>query len=430
MKNPNKMIHELVGFGFGPIQAGLFAAEARASGMFSEITVAEVDAALVDAMREQNGNYAVNIAGPTGVRIQRIEDVHLLNPRDPEDLATLRERLGRATEIVTSLPSVGIYGIGGETSPATLIAEALLSQQAPPTLIYTAENNNHAAEILEDRAHSAIPGTECARPAQFLNTVIGKMSQVVTDPAEIDRRGLQPIVPGFPRAFLVEEFNNIQVSKCRMSDMQPGIRVFEEKENLLPFEEAKLYGHNAIHALLGFLGTERGLNSIPELARYPEIMKIARNAFIHETGAALLRRHADLDENLFTPDGFRRYAGDLLQRITNPHLDDATARAIRDPKRKLGYSDRIFGAIRLCLEYGIQPRSLAAGARAGLFLLINNPEQYALPDNLRPGINSSLHHPPYLRHVLDWLWQDETTSPAEIRRIIDLLAEPHLSTHL
>jgi hypothetical protein len=48
-------------------------------------------------------------------------------------------------------------------------------------------------------------GTPMLR-VQFLNTVIGKMSQVVTDPREIVERSLAPIAPGIDRAFLVEEF--------------------------------------------------------------------------------------------------------------------------------------------------------------------------------------------------------------------------------
>jgi hypothetical protein len=41
-------------------------------------------------------------------------------------------------------------------------------------------------------------------------------------------------------------------------------------------------------------------------------------------------------------------------------------RIIRDPKRKLGWSDRLFGTMRMALEAGITPRTMALGAAATL----------------------------------------------------------------
>ena len=56
------MKNTFVGFGFGPIQSALFLFEAFMSGNFSRYVVAEVDAELVKAVRENGGAYAINIA--------------------------------------------------------------------------------------------------------------------------------------------------------------------------------------------------------------------------------------------------------------------------------------------------------------------------------------------------------------------------------
>ena len=77
----------------------------------------------------------------------------------------------------------------------------------------------------------------------------------------------------------------------------------EEKPDLLPFEEAKLYGHNATHALLGFLAARRGCELIADAAEDPELMELAAEAFTAESGAALCRKRAGLDP-LFTPEGY------------------------------------------------------------------------------------------------------------------------------
>lgn len=414
------MRHDFAGFGFGPIQSGLFAAEARASGQFTDIVISEVDAELVAAVRRNGDRYAVNVAGRDGVEARVVEGVRLLNPRDPGDRALLEAQLAKATEIVTSLPSVTIFKAGGRDSVAALIARAVQEEAAPAAVVYTAENNNHAAEILERDVREASGGA-VRRRVQFLNTVIGKMSQVMTDAAEMKARGLAPIAPGFPRAFLVEEFNHILVSKIGLAGFRPGIEVFEEKGDLLPFEEAKLYGHNAIHTLLGFLGQERGCASMARLRDFPDLMELARTAFIDEAGAALIRRHGALQDRLFTVEGFRAYAEELLSRMTNPWLDDAVARIVRDPLRKLGYADRVFGPIRLCLEQGIEPRCLAAGARAGIRSLLRDPTVADLPVAAEAAARELTGAE--LTALLQRLWGADF-HPVEAERIVRLLQAP------
>jgi len=121
--------HVFVGFGFGPIQAGLFAKEARASGRFSEIVVSEVDPALVAAMRGNGNRYALNIAYADGVKVVSIDGVELLNPGDAGDLRKLQQTLARATEVVTSLPSVAFFAKGAN-NVAQLLAAGLVGRQA------------------------------------------------------------------------------------------------------------------------------------------------------------------------------------------------------------------------------------------------------------------------------------------------------------
>ena len=359
--------HVFVGFGFGPIQAGLFAVEAYKSGNFKRIVIAEVDQKLVEAIRNNHGSYVVNVAGSDGITTERIDGIEVYNPTIEGDREPLKQALSEATEIVTSLPSVNFYDMGSN-SVAELIADGIQHSTAKGTLLYTAENNNHAAEILAEKVQSKLQTP--IKNAQFLNTVIGKMSQAITDKSEIFKKAIRPIVPDISRAFLVEQFNRILVTKCILEGFEPGIEVFIEKEDLLPYEEVKLYGHNAIHVLLAYLGSGKGYQKMSEIRHDTEIMQIARDAFIRESGVALTRKYAHLEDELFTEAGFKEYAEDLLERMTNPYLDDSIERAIRDPHRKLGLTDRVFGTIRLCLEQKIKPDNLAKGAAAGLRCLL------------------------------------------------------------
>ena len=394
--------HIFTGFGFGPIQSGLFAKEAFESGNFSRIVVAEIDQELVDAVRANSGSYFVNVATSDGVEVLKVDGVELLNPNIDSDREALIEILHESTEVATSLPSVNFYDIGGDKSIASLLAEGLGDSSARATIIYAAENNNHAAEILSD-AVSRKMDPQISERVQFLNTVIGKMSQVVTDRSMIEELGLKPIAPGIERAFLVEEFNRILVSRTGLEGFRPGIEVFVEKDDLLPFEEAKLYGHNAIHALLAFIGALKGYRNMTELEGDQAVMRVGRDAFIEESGGALIHKYANLGDELFKEVGYKDYAEDLLRRMTNPYLADSVARASRDVVRKLGPDDRIFGTMRLALEYGIEPKNMAIGALAGIALLLAQAEQYELPNELRQMAWRDLGQNE-VEVILNWLW--------------------------
>ena len=391
--------HILTGFGFGPIQSGLFVAEAFKSGNFSRIVIAEIDQNIVDAIIANNGSYYINVARFDGIEAVKIDGIEVFNPSNKDDREKLLEVLAQSTEIVTSLPSVKFYDIG-EYSVASLIAQGLKNSRANATIIYTAENNNHAAEILEEEVN-----IKPSHPVQYLNTVRGKMSQVVTDADEIKEKNLKQMAPGIDRAFLVEEFNKILITKCDIENFTPGIEVLAEKEDLLPFEEAKLYGHNAIHATLAYLGAFRGHAKMNQLKDDKAIMQIARDAFISESGTALIKKYVNFGDELFTEAGYKAFAEDLLERMTNPCLDDPIKRAARDPIRKLGINDRIFGTMALCLEQGIEPVNMALGAMAGIVFLLRGADENNLPQNLRFDNWHNLTDS-NIEKVLRWIWSD------------------------
>jgi mannitol-1-phosphate 5-dehydrogenase len=415
--------HQFVGFGFGPIQGGLFAKEAFQSGNFTRIVVAEVEPELVNAVRTNKGTYYVNVAKSDGIKVIKVNNVVLLNPNVPDDKQTLLKVLAESTEIATCLPSVDFYESGAENSVASLIAEGLKNSKAQATIIYTAENNNHAAEILE-RAVAKRIGTLSQKRVQFLNTVVGKMSRVVINKTEIEKRKLKTITPSLNRAFLVEEFNRILVSRTQIADFNPGIEVFIEKDDLLPFEEAKLFGHNAIHTLLGFIGEFRGATSMSELKKDEAVMQIAMSAFLNECGAqiamsaflnecgaALVEKHAHLGDELFTKAGFRHYAEDLLERMTNPYLADTVARAGRDAVRKLSINGRIFGTMTLVLEHGIEPKNMAVAAMAGIAVLLKKVKEYDLPVNLCFGDWRKLDNDG-IEKIINWLFKGQISTQA------------------
>ncbi len=375
-----------VGFGFGAIQAGLFLYEASRSGSFGRLVVAEVVPEVVEAVRRAGGCYRVNIATQSGIEVREVRDVEIFNPRVASDAEALAAALAEASEVCTALPSVEFYSIG-EPSVAGLIGRGMerkaVGKALPRCIVYTAENHNHAAEILQGLCEQGVdPAARAAvrRTVQYLNTVIGKMSGVVSGAEPIRAEGLACLAEGFERAFLVEEFNRILISRIALPDFRRGIKVFIEKPDLLPFEEAKLYGHNAVHALIGYLARRNGCRFMSEAAGDRRLMALAREAFVAESGPALIARHKGLDP-LFTPAGYRAYGEDLLARMANPYLRDRTERVTRDTRRKLAWDDRLIGTMRLALDAGLTPWRLALGAAAALETLpVGWDELWPVPD--------------------------------------------------
>jgi len=356
-------MRRFVGFGFGPIQAGLMLYEAQASRAFDDYVVAEVDASLVDAVRSAGGAVTVNVAAADGIRQRRLEGIRIGDPAVPADRAMIVEAIRRADEMATAIPSVTFYAAGGSSSIAAMLADGV--DPGRPQVLYACENNNYAAEILRGELARRAPA-ERLRGLALLDTVIGKMSGVIASPGEMRALGLAPLVAGGDRCVLVEEFNRILVSRVPPGWPARAIGVFEEKDDLLPFEEAKLFGHNAVHALLGYLAERRGLAAMSAIRGAPDLLATGRRAFLDESGAALVAKHAATGDPLFTPAGWRAYAEDLLVRMTNPWLADRVERIIRDPRRKLAWGDRFFGTLRVALSQGVEPRTLAHGAAAAV----------------------------------------------------------------
>ncbi len=404
-----------VGFGFGPIQAGLFLHEAFRSGCFHRLVVAEVRPSVVDSLRRAGGRFSVNIAHCDHVEIAAAGPVEIVDPSCDKERSLLVEAVAEAEEIATAVPSVQSYVSASPGSIHRVLACGLrkkASRKGPRAVVYAAENHNEAAEILEAGVMECIPRAdrEAVRArVRFLNTVIGKMSGVVSDTEEVRARGLHPISAEDGRAFLVEAFNRIFISRIDFEDGGPpfrrGIGAFEEKADLMPFEEAKLYGHNAVHALAAYLAAAKGLERMAELEG-SSIFPFLRAAFLEESGRALIQRHLGAD-HLFTPDGYREYARDLLGRMCNRFLGDTVERVGRDPARKLGWDDRLVGTIRVALRAGITPGRFAVGAAAALGVLDS----------------SFLEGSRLASDYLDPIWGGQTRDPSETKQVLAMIEE-------
>ncbi len=419
-----------VGLGFGPIQAGLFVYEAQRTGAYGPPLVVDVRADLLAGLRAGAGHFVVNIAHADGIEVAAIGPVSVADSTVEEERAAVVSAIAAADELATALPSIAFYRSAAPWSPHRLLADALRRRSAgQPLVIFCAENHREAAaELMEavlEELDPAERATVIAR-ARFVDTVIGKMSGVIDDPAEIATLGLSTITPTLPQAFLVEAFDRILVSRVDPGGgpqaIHPGIPVLREVDDLAPFEAAKLLGHNATHALAGFMGTLLGLERVADLERVPGAMAFLRSAFLDESGRTLRARFAGSDP-LFTADGYAAFADDLLARMVNPHLADTVERASRDPRRKLGWDDRLVGLIRLGLAEGVPTPRYAMGVAAGLEIL-RREQDVAGPEILRRETDAAGPDAagPDLAGMLRGCWPNDVDA-AEVRAVLEAVAE-------
>ncbi|MCF7818357.1 MAG: hypothetical protein K9M54_10800 [Kiritimatiellales bacterium] len=334
-----------LGIGLGPIQTSIFLDGAFRGG-FDRLVIADVDAALIQAVRDNGGTIQINIASNEAVRTETITGVEIYNPTVPEDLEKLTAIAAQADEVATALPSIAFFKYLG------WMKAGFEQQPERHRLVYAAENHNHAAEELEKTVGS-FPQTH------YLNTVIGKMSCIFPT-EECARRNIPTLTPSADRGHLVEAFNRILIQSCD-GVAERLVQGLYDKHDLLPFEEAKLYGHNAVHFWLGMHAQQKGVQFMHELADDAALLAKARTAFVSESGAALCKKWDGTDE-LFTAKGFAAYADDLLVRMVNPFLTDRVDRVCRDLERKLSWDDRVVGTMRLVLNQGIKSLVFAEGA--------------------------------------------------------------------
>jgi mannitol-1-phosphate 5-dehydrogenase len=362
------------GFGFGAIQAGLFLYEAYRCGQYSPPLVVDVRADLVESLRSNAGHYSLNIARRDRIDTVDVGPVAVADSTQARDRTRIVEAISSADEASTALPSIDFYRTDQPSSPHLLLGEGLTRRRAArPLVVFCAENHRRAGALLEEAVLESVSPPErdrIRRRARFVDTVIGKMSGVVTEQSELLSLGLAPVTPSTPAAFLVEEFNHILTSRIgnpgrRENAIGPMVAVLRPVHDLAPFAAAKLFGHNATHALAAYLGRLLGLRLMADLTAVPGAMAFLRAAFLDESGRALVRRYRAADP-LFTPFGFEGFADDLLVRMVNPFLADTIERAARDPVRKLGWDDRLIGTIRLGRDEGIPMPSYAMGAAAAL----------------------------------------------------------------
>ena len=127
--------------------------------------------------------------------------------------------------------------------------------------------------------------------------------------------------------------------------------VIELVDDVDKYYYRKLLTNNLGHAVLGYLGYQKGYRNTLEAMNDFEIYRLLRGA-LSESGKAICYKWD------FSNDHIQQHVDILMLRYANPGLVDDLGRLARDPIRKLSPDERILLPINLCYQFKIIPRNL------------------------------------------------------------------------
>ncbi|OIO76178.1 MAG: hypothetical protein AUJ85_01125 [Elusimicrobia bacterium CG1_02_37_114] len=370
MKNNQKIF---VGIGSGAIQLGLWAYQANLAGM--KIILCDVDPERINQIRKNKNCYHINIAHFDRIVSVKIGPVEIYNISIPEERNRVIGYIGKANDIVTAVPSTSIY----EKGISDLLKEGLLLRNKnSPVIVYASENQIRAARTLEKLV---FPSGGTPPFVQFCDTVIARMGGVQSDMKLIKKLELQPMTSGDKEAMLVEDFDKIIVEKeylSRKYSFETEFSRFHSTDDIGLYEENKLFGHNAVHSLLGFIGKLKGYTFMSQYNGDSDFGYIGVDALREETGRWSKMKYKSSKEEIVTENGYESWVVQLCSRIVNPFLFDLVDRIIRDPERKLGWDDRLISIMRNSFSVGVVPKRYALGVASALLYQKNLTKQKAL----------------------------------------------------
>ena len=338
-----------VHFGAGNIGRGFLGQLYWESGY--ETVFVDIDQELVRLLNECGG-YTIHIVGSDSPDLQ-VDRVRAVSARD----------IGQVAEEVASCDIASIAA-GSRALPkiadSLAMGTALRAERSPelPLNVIICENLLDAADVLGKLLVARMPSRYVSFAEEkvgLVESVVSRMVPLVTE----DQRRKDPL------AVYVEEYRHLPVDAKAFVGGVPQIVGMEPHDDLKAYEERKLYTHNCGHALTAYFGFEKGHTYIWESIEDRSIRSLVEEG-LWESGKALIMKHG------FAEEEHSAHIDELLSRFGNRPLADTVARVGRDPLRKLGPEDRLVGAARLAMKYGIEPRVLSRGIASALHF--RNPD--------------------------------------------------------
>lgn len=331
-------------FGAGSVGRGFLGQLFTESGY--EVVFVDVDTPLVAAL-SRRGSYTLRLTG-----IDKVED-HLVTPVravDGRDIDAVADEVARASLVATAVGGRALSAIARPIAQG--LSQRWLAGTTQPVNVIICENLHDGPEQLRSFVIDALSQEERAllkSQVGFVPAVIARMAPLPTP----EQRAVDITL------VVAEPYKVLPVDRDAWVGEVPQVVGLHAVAPFEAYTARKLYIHNAAHAMLGYLGFQRGHRYGYEALDDAWIRERVDQA-LQESLLALVAAFG------FEPVALREHIDYLMVRFANRVLGDTVARLARDPLRKLAPDDRLVGAARLAERYGIQPEGLAWGIAGAL----------------------------------------------------------------
>jgi len=361
MSSKPRAIH----FGAGSIGRGFIAPLLSKSGY--HVVFADVDKGLIDAINHRRA-YDVHILDTTAKQNGKkmVEEVLHVNGVLSTTDDILKEIQHPDLKLITT--AVGVH-ILDKIAPT--IAKGLEARRVAgggTINVIACENTIGATAQLAEKIHTHLDAEDAAYVSQHVGFANCSVDRIVPPFDRREHQSESALDVG------VEKFFEWVVDGAALKGVDPGaldipVDGMTLTDNLVAYNERKLFTLNAGHAIAAYLGYLKGLRTIDASISDSEVIAVVRGALHGETGAALCRKHS------FDEKAHDAYIDKIITRFENAAVKDDVARVGRQPLRKLGRGDRLLGPARMCIEYGIGVPHLAIGIAAALHYENEEDEQ-------------------------------------------------------
>ncbi|KAF9049606.1 mannitol dehydrogenase [Hymenopellis radicata] len=329
---PRKAVH----FGAGNIGRGFIGPLLSQSGY--HVTFVDVQEGIIDELNKEH-HYKIHILD--GKDTQEDEDITDVSGSAPNAMSTL-DAIVDAQIVTTSVGANVLKRI------APTIAEGVCKRRdqgrgKDGLTVIACENMIGATSHLQECVTDALKSKGMV-PDELLQNV-GKSRLEIG----------------------VEGFYEWVVEKSKVKGTL-GIKGMQLQDSLQPFLERKLYTLNCGHAILAFLGYIKGYRTMAEAVADDHCKGTTRKA-LHESGAALIRRHG------FDEKQHHDYIERTMIRYANPDIKDELSRVSRNPLRKLSPNERLVGAVNMCKEFNLPRPHLIKGIAAAFHFDVQEDEE-------------------------------------------------------
>lgn len=330
-------------YGAGNVGRGFLGQLLSESGY--EVIFVDIVPELIAVLNERR-SYRLRLVSNAGTEEITVRNVRALHASDTEAVATA---IAEADLLATA--------VGGNALPkiaptiAAGIARRAERGNLSPLDIIVCENLKDAPRLLRTMLAQHLAPVHHAYLAErvgLVDAVIGRMVPLVPEEMRQD-----------PSFIMAEPYKVLPVNKAGFVGEIPDIVGLEPRDRFEAYVDRKLYLHNAGHAMLGYLGYQKGLTYGYEALEDPDIRPWLWRAW-EEAQKALVAEHG------FDPAELQAHVDELRERFANRALGDTIFRLARDPLRKLGRTDRLVGAACLSWAHGIRPEALTLGIGAAL----------------------------------------------------------------